>query len=65
MSYDAVLNLIVAIFGDGASKKAIKFKWGHEGGALIQLDYCAYTKTHQKTHPEPSTFALYHVWINK
>ena len=30
----------MAVFGEGAFKKVMKVKWGHEGGALIPQDWC-------------------------
>lgn len=41
----ALTPTIVAIFGDGVSKKVMTFKWGQDSRLLVQLDYWAYRKT--------------------
>ena len=40
----------MTLFGD---KEVIKFKWGHNGGALIWQDWCPYKK--RKKHWDEST----------
>lgn len=44
----AALTSNVTVFRDRAFREAIKVKWCHTGGALIQLDWCSHKKTYQK-----------------